>query len=177
MAFLLFMACNSKKQEPKEPADAENAIREVEITQREIVALEYEDYALSDAAQKAVAEWSGFQEVAAPVDYLKTGDFTFFKNEIAEIKKVMEQCRFKVTEEFFTDQIMARLTLVETRFLKLQNDLTLDNIPKEEQLNSIKEVLTAWSNLIYVMNKKFEFEETDVERPQKTEDKINEDNL
>jgi hypothetical protein len=163
---IILVGCNSNSGEASEQKETQEAIREVQISQSEIEALDFEDYALSDATQRAVADWTGFQEVAASVEYLKTGDFTFFRSEIDEIKKVMESCRFTVTEAFFTEQIMSRLTVVETRFLKLQNDLTLDNIPKKEQLNSIKEVMVAWSNLVYVMNKKFEFEATDAQRPE-----------
>ena len=48
----------------------------------------------------------------------------------------------------------------------LQNDLTLDNIPEDDKLESIKNFLIAMSNLNFVINKKLEFEENDVGRPE-----------
>ena len=56
--------------------------------------------------------------------------------------------------------------VLETKLLKLNNDLVLDNYSKENKLESIKELLISNSNLIYLINKKLEFDKNDVGRPE-----------
>jgi len=162
---LICVSCGDKV-DVEAPVEQALIVEEIRITQKDIDSLDYVDYALDPEIQQAISQWNGFQELASSVDYLKTADLTFFKSDIQEVKDAIQKCEFNVTKPFFTDAIMARLVVVETKFLKLQNDLTLDNIPKNEQLASIKEVFIAWSNFIYIINKKFEFEANDVSRPE-----------
>jgi len=158
-------ACNS---DSKVEVTADQIVKQPEatISQTDIEALNFDDFVLDPKAQQLTADWLGFQEIASSIEYLKTGDLSFFKSDIEDLKTAIDKFKLNVTKPFFTDAIMSRIVVVETRFLKLQNDLTLDNISKEEQLNSIREVFIAWSNFIYVINKKFEFEATDTERPE-----------
>lgn len=154
-----------------EAAEVSNGIKtpgqqEVKLSKKDIQALKYEDYALSNELQKLVVDWNGYEQVASSVSFLKTADVSFFKSDIEVIKTTIANLRTGVPTELNTDAVLARLTVVETTFLKLQNNLTLNNITKDTQLESIKEVLVAWSNLTFIMNKKIEFESNDVDRPE-----------
>jgi hypothetical protein len=51
---------------------------------------------------------------------------------------------------------LSRVTLVETMILKLNDDLTLTNIEADDKLNSVLEVLIAFSNLNLQIDKKLE---------------------
>ena len=144
----------------------EQNLDKVKLTKSDVEDLRYEDYALSSEVQKLVVDWTGYKQVAASVSFLKTGDVSFFKSDIEDIKTTIKDLRTGIPQDLNTDAILARLTVAETAFLKLQNDLTLDNISKETKLESIREVLMAWSNLSLIMNKKIEFESNDVDRPE-----------
>lgn len=162
-----FLACQQNAETEEAPAEQQQLIvEEIRISPEDIQALEYEDFVLDPDAQQAAADWEGFQELASSVEYLKTADLTFFKSDLEEVKAAIQKCEFNVTEAFYTESIMARFVVVETKFLKLQNDLTLDNISKDLQLQSIKDVFIAWSDFIYIINKKFEFEHRQINRPQ-----------
>ena len=49
--------------------------------------------------------------------------------------------------------------------LKLNSLLLLDNISKNEQLQGLKEVFVAFSNLNLQINKKLEFEANNISKP------------
>jgi hypothetical protein len=111
-------------------------------------------------------DWNGYQQVASSVSYLQSADLTYFKTDIEELKTTLKDLREGIPTALKSNSVLSRLTVVETTFLKLQNDLTLDNISKETQLQSVADVLNAWGYLSYIMNKKIEFIENDVSRPE-----------
>jgi hypothetical protein len=55
-----------------------------------------------------------------------------------------------------TNPIISRTAIIETTLLRLHENLTLDNIENQLKLESVKEVLIAFSNLNYQINKKLE---------------------
>lgn len=57
-----------------------------------------------------------------------------------------------------TNEIMARMVVLETKAQKLNSLLRLDNIPKADRLLAVKEYLVALSNLKLQINKKFEYD-------------------
>ena len=164
LIFVFIFGC--KEEFENEAIATQEEFKEIRILQKDVDALQYQEYVLDDAVLTEAADWKGFQELASSVEYLKKADLTFFKGDMKTVKEALKKCEFNVSKPFYTESIMARLVVVETKFLILQNSLTLDNITKEEQLQGIKEVFIAWNNLIYVINKKFEFESTNVERPE-----------
>lgn len=163
---IIVFVLGCKEQVENEVIATQEEPQEIRILQKDVDTIQYQEYALDEAALKEAADWKGFQELASSVEYLKKADLTFFKGDLETVKEALKKCEFNVSKPFYTESIMARLVVVETKFLILQNSLTLDNITKEEQLQGIKEVFIAWNNLIYVINKKFEFESTNVERPE-----------
>ena len=165
LMILIVFGCKNDPNEPSEQS-SESTKEEIRITKKDIDGLNYVDYVLSPQVKTIVVDWNGYQQVASSVSFLKTADLTFFKSEIDVIKSTMDDLRTGVPSALDTKAILSRLTVVETKFLKLQNDLTLDNIAKDTQLESIREVFVAWSNLTFTMNKKLEFESNDAERPE-----------
>ena len=55
-----------------------------------------------------------------------------------------------------TNPISSRVTVVVTTLLKLNDDLTLDNITLQNKRDSVKHLLVAFSNLNFQINKKLE---------------------
>jgi hypothetical protein len=51
---------------------------------------------------------------------------------------------------------VSRNSIIETMVLRLNEHLTLDNIDNQLKRESVKEVLIAFSNLNYQINKKLE---------------------
>ena len=136
------------------------------ITKAEIENLKYNDYGLSTDAKKALNDWQKYQELNTQIEYLKTADLSFFKSDLTLISTFIIDFRTEIPKAVSTNEINSRITALETKMLKLNSLLLLDNIPKNEQLKGLKEVFVAFSNLNLQINKKLEFEANNISKPQ-----------
>ncbi|WP_431133309.1 hypothetical protein [Psychroserpens mesophilus] len=135
------------------------------ITKKEIESLKYNDYALSNDASKTVNDWQKYQELNRQMEYLKMADLSFFKSDITLITTFINDFRLEIPNALSTNEINSRITALETKMLKLNSLLLLDNISKDEQIKAIKEVFVAFSNLNLQINKKLEFEANNILKP------------
>ena len=120
--------------------------------------LDYTDYALSSASEEAVVDWEAYKELALQISYLKKADLSFFNGEKKVIKTFTEEFITTVPEQLQTNPILSRSAIVETELLKLNENLTLDNIDRATKVANVKALLEAFSNLNYQINKKMEFD-------------------
>ncbi|MGB3607457.1 MAG: hypothetical protein WA775_02780 [Psychroserpens sp.] len=135
------------------------------IYQKDIEKLKYTDFRLSQESQKAVTDWQKFQELNVQLDLLKTGDLTFFNGDRMLLKTFLTELRAEMPAVLRTNEILARITAFETKAQKLNSLLTINNISKDEQLQSIKELLITLSNVNLQINKKFEFDKNNIFKP------------
>ena len=166
LIFCFSIACNNKIQDDKEKDDQTEISAKKEISAKAIERFNYNDYILSPDAEKEVQSWTKFLELETQISYLKTADIAFFTEEKDTLKNFIDSLRISVPENIKTNPVNARITALETTLLKLNNDLNLDNYSAEKKLKSIKELLIANSNLIFVINKKLEFDKNDIGRPE-----------
>ncbi|TCK67696.1 hypothetical protein DFQ05_1476 [Winogradskyella wandonensis] len=165
LGLFVLMACGDKMEANQNP-DSEKKSSKKEISVGAIEHFKYNDYILSSDAEREVREWPRFQELETQISFLKKADVTFFTAEKDTLKAFMDSLRVSVPKIINTTPVNARITALETKLLKLNNDLTLDNYSAENKLSSIKDLLIANSNLIFVINKKLEFDKNDVGRPE-----------
>ena len=128
------------------------------ITAKVINDFDYTDFALSAEAEKELSGWEKYKELAIQISYLKKADLSFFNGDRELLNEFLIEFKEGLPKEFNTNPIQSRLTILETKILKLHDNLTLDNIDLNLQLESIKEVLQAFSNLNYRIDKKLEFD-------------------
>ncbi len=166
IVFFVSIACNDKNQDDKVKDYQTEISAKKEISAKAIERFNYNDYTLSPDAEKEVQSWTKFLELETQITYLKTADIAFFTEEKDTLKNFIDSLRVSVPENIKTNPVNARITALETTLLKLNNDLNLDNYPAEKKLKSIKEFLIANSNLIFVINKKLEFDKNDIGRPE-----------
>ncbi|WP_431156943.1 hypothetical protein [Winogradskyella poriferorum] len=130
--------------------------KEFKITEKTVEDIEYTDYVLSIEAEEAVEAWEKYKELGIQISYLKKVDLSFFNSESNLLVEFVDDFKSNVPENLQTNPILSRVAIVETTLLKLNADLTLDNITSTEQLESLEAVLTAYSNLNFQINKKLE---------------------
>lgn len=135
------------------------------ITKKEIESLKYNDYGLSNDAKKAVNDWQKYQELNTQMEYLKKADLSFLKSDISLITTFINDFSAEIPKAINTNEINSRITALQTKLLKLNSLLLLDNISKDEQLEGLKEVFIAFSNLNLQINKKLEFEKNNISKP------------
>ncbi|WP_299363546.1 hypothetical protein [Winogradskyella sp.] len=153
--FILLMGCGGDK-EASGTTDKETTSQKIAITEKTISGFEFTDYALSANGEKVVANWDKYQELAIQVSYLRKADLSFFNGDKALLKGFIDTLKLRIPDTLQTNPVVSRTTIVETTLLRLNENLTLDNISDSLKLQSVKEVLVAFSNLNYQINKKIE---------------------
>ncbi len=126
------------------------------ITAKAIENFDYTDYALSAEADKAIANWEEYKELAIQINYLKKADLSFFNGEKKLLKTFIGDFRANIPDQLRSNPIVSRTVIIETTLLKLNENLTIDNIDEQVKLLGVKEVLESFSNLNYQINKKLE---------------------
>ena len=152
---ILLISCNGEKQ-PLDTTDQETLSQKGVITARAIENFKFTDYVLSSNGEKVVANWDKYQELAIQVSYLRKADLSFFNGDKALLKGFVDTLKLSVPDTLETNPILSRTTIIQTTLLRLNENLTLDNIDDSLKLQSVKEVLVAFSNLNYQINKKME---------------------
>ncbi|NRA94403.1 MAG: hypothetical protein HRU26_17335 [Psychroserpens sp.] len=165
LIILSLASCNTKESTEVKSEDEVIVKNEDVITKKEVQSLSYTEYGLSSDSQKIVIDWQKYQELVTQIDLLKKADVSFYKSEITLITTFLNEFRTEIPQSLSTNEIMARMTVLETKVLKLHSLLVLDNISKEEQIEGIREVLIAYSNLNLQINKKLEFEANNILKP------------
>lgn len=128
------------------------------ITEKKIEQLKYLDYTLSTEANEVVLQWPMYQELQTQINFLQKADLTFFTSDRKVLDSLMLDLNTQVPEKLQTKPIMSRIDVVKTKLLKLQSNLTIDNVATETKIESIRELLQANSNLNLQINKKLEFD-------------------
>lgn len=153
--FLLFINCKEGKPSSEQNTE-ESANTQQVITAKTIEGFKYTDYVLSSRGENAVADWDKYQELAIQVNYLKKADLSFFNGDKALLKGFIDTLKLKTPSILRSNPVISRTAIIETSILRLNENLTLDNIDNQLKLESVKEVLVAFANLNYQINKKLE---------------------
>jgi len=165
LCHVLIVSCEDEKKSI-DANETESNNQQSNITEKAIKDFNYTDYALSSAAEKEVANWEKYQELAIQISYLKKTDLSFFNGDKELLKKFIDEFKLGLPERLRVNSITSRTTVIETTILKLNENLTLDNIDANLKLSTIKEVVTAFSNLNYQINKKLERDVYDKIQPE-----------
>lgn len=161
---MLLISCGDDVKTAQSANDNSNQ-KEKKLSAKAIENLKYNDYILSNVAEEVVRDWAKYQELNTQISFLKTADITFFSEEKDTLKVFLDSLKTSIPKKIDTEAVKARIAAMETKMLKLNNDLILDNYSADSKLTSVKEFLSANSNLIFVINKKLEFDQNDVGRP------------
>lgn len=163
--FAFFLNCANKNKEKPEDGLTPSALESTMVSTKDIARFKYNDYALSKDGKQSITAWSKFQELATQITFLRKADLTFFNSEKDTLTLFLTRLKETLPEVLNTNPIQSRIVVLETRLLKFNTDLKLDNYSKEDKLESIKALLIANSSLIYAINNKLELDKNDVERP------------
>ncbi|WP_458628088.1 hypothetical protein [Winogradskyella sp. PC D3.3] len=159
LSCVLAIGCDDDTKGTSALEATEAVEQNAKITAKTIESIDYKDYALSSESEKAMVTWEKYHELATQISYLKKADFSFFNGDIELLKKFINEFKVQMPDQFRTNPIVSRNAIVETALLKLNENLTLDNIDRREKTLSIKALFTAFSNLNYQINKKLESDE------------------
>ena len=161
ICILLISAC---KNENTETSSNTNTYDEIKITSKDIDAIKYTEYALSNLSEKITNDWLNFNELNNQIEILKKGDLAFFNDENEILTAFILDLKEQIPENINTPSIQARLTALETAIFKLEGINNLKNLNKETIITYIKDVLVSHSNLFLQINKKLEKDSQKIEK-------------
>jgi hypothetical protein len=165
LVILFISSCNTQTTNDSNIFKEIETIDSSQITSRDITKLKYTDFALSNLTKSKISNWQKFNELTDKIEILKTGDLSFFRDDKAILVGFLNDLKNEIPESLKTPAILVRLSVIETNFLKLEGLASLSSAKKEDLLIIIKDVLVSYTNLVFQMNKKFEKESQNIEKP------------
>lgn len=137
----------------------------IEVSKDDISNLDYIEFVLDSKAEKDFETWAKYIELQNLITNLKQGDVSFFKDNPELFEAFLVDFKATIPEQINTSSILVRIKALETKMYKLQSVTNLSNTSKKTIHEAIKELLTAFSNLNLQINKKFEKESQNIEKP------------
>ncbi|MDB9960995.1 hypothetical protein OAD62_02780 [Oceanihabitans sp.] len=162
---VLFCCISCAKQEE---SIALNDIQEEtvsQITKEDISKLNFKEFILDAKAEKTLESWQKYYELDNMINNVNQANLAFFKNNNEILIAFIDDLKATTPEVINTPLIMARLVVLETKIFKLEGVVNLSNPEKKELLSVIKECLSAFSNLNLQINKKFEKDSQNIQKP------------
>ena len=160
---VIFFSC--KKPSGNSELNITKTTDSQEITEKDISKLRYTDYILDSRTEDVIVNWIEYTQLQDVINNIRKGDLSFFNNNKKEIKELLNNLKHTIPTEVNTPSIIARITALETKLLKLESLSNLSTTSKPELIATIKEFLVAFSNLNLQMNKKLEADNIIIEKP------------
>jgi len=143
----------NESESTPQPETQETATNTISV--KDIEAIDYTEYVLSDLTEKEVDNWPEFLQLEDKIEAIKNSDFTCL-TDISLLTSFVKDLKNGIPLNIDHPSINVRLTVLETALLKLESINNLSNVSKALKLEYIKEVLVSHSNLIFQMNKELE---------------------
>ena len=165
-SLLLALNIQCKKNSDENPNDTTITTPQSQaITAKDFEQMQYTEYALSDLAETKTKNWLKFQNLGTHIEHLQKGDYYFFKEDKTILKGFITDLIKETPKTLNTSAIIVRLSVIETTAYKLEEVSNIKTISKQILLNSISDVLIAYNNLIFQINKKVEKDARSIEKP------------
>jgi len=100
--------------------------------------------------------WIEYQELKEVISSLENNEFSFFKDNKEYISRFFDGLKKSTPKSINKPGIIARISVLETKFLILESYFTSNIIDEKQKKNRINDVLSANSNFIYQINKLIE---------------------
>lgn len=135
------------------------------IVKSDVSNLDFVDFIIEDKAERQIESWEKYFELFTHVLNVKQADLSFFKNNNEILEIFIQDMKSTLPENINSKPIQVRITALETKMFKLESAVNLSNVHKEDLISAIKEFLVSFSNLNFQINKKFERETQNIQKP------------
>lgn len=135
------------------------------VKKEDVAKLNIVDFAVDNKAKSVLKNWDKYQELIALINNLKQANYTYLINNNDNFSALIKDLTITLPEDIKTEPIKSRILVLNTKLSKLESHVNQNNPNKDESLSITKEVLEAFSNFKYQINKKYEKESLKVEKP------------
>lgn len=160
---ICFISC--AKQEGSKVQNESQEVSVSLITKEDISNLKYKEFVLDVKAEKALEAWQKYYELDDIINNINQANLSFFNDNNEILIAFIKDLKETIPETVDSPLIVARLVALETKMFKLEGVVNLSNPMRNELLSVIKECLSAFSNLNLQINKKFEKESQNIQKP------------
>jgi hypothetical protein len=160
----LFVSCKKTQEN-----DTSNTIEKQQIqaiTEQDLLKLKYADYVLDFKTEEAIKDWQEYFQLQEVINKVKKADLSFFNDNEENIKILISKLKENIPNQVNSEGVLARLLVLETKMLKLESLSNLSTTTKQELISIIKEFFVSFSNVNFQMNKKLEFDNQLIEKPE-----------
>ena len=158
-----YSCADNKSESSKSDLVSQDTLK---ISKTDIEKLNFTEFILDPASDKKLAGWLKYRELEDRINELKNADLSFFKGDKKIVETLIQEFISTVPSNIDEESIRARILIVETMYLKLNNKVNLTTSTKSDIQKSITDLLEAFSNLNYQINKKFERDSQNIIKPQ-----------
>ncbi len=153
LAILLFnIQCKNNENETL-ATNQESQNKFTKITSQDIKDIKFTEFVLSDLAKKEATNWTKFNDLSTEINNLKDGKISFFKDDKTILQALITDVKNDIPESLNSSSIIVRLSVLETAMLKLDETINLESSSKEAVIQDIENLLLAYNNCIYQINK------------------------
>ncbi len=136
------------------------------ITKADIEKLNYNEFILDEDSDKKIVGWLKYREMSDRITEIKNGDLSYFKGDKKIVETFIQEFTDTVPSNIDDEAIQARVLIVRTMYLKLNSVISMSTSSKTAIEKSIKDLLEAFSNLNFQINKKFERDAQNIVKPE-----------
>jgi hypothetical protein len=164
---LLLLVCSflSCKKDTTELSDKLESVQDsLVLSKVDIQKINFTEFVLDSKSENQL-NWLKYIEMDSKVEELKNGDFSHFKTDKKIVETLMDEFTNTLPLHLNEESIQARILIVKTMYLKLNNIINMSTSTEDETKKAIQDFLISFSNLNYQINKKFERDSQNVTKP------------
>lgn len=162
---VLVLLVSCKKKQDTTALESAKPNESQKIKEKDIAKIQFTDYILDGRAEDFIVNWTPYKQLEDVIINVKKGDLNFFENNNKAIINLLRTLKQTVPSEVNNNAILARITALETKLLKLESLYNLSTTTKPELIENIQAFLVAFSNLNLQINKKIEADNMIIEKP------------
>lgn len=160
---LLLLGCNTKDSRQTPDILVQKDINLLDA--KDLKTMDFTDYALDRKAQNKLSNWMKYNELNNVITQIKKADLSHFKNDKEVVETSIKELLETLPEDVNTEPVKARVLAVQNMCLRLNNIVNLSTSSKKDIKKGIIDLLEAYSNLNFQINKKFERDAQNIIKP------------
>lgn len=162
MIYLLISCGNNKTQQTNPDVRKQDTFI---IEEADLSKLNYSDFILDKTSKKEISGWLKYDELQKKINELKNADLSYYKSDKKVVETLIEEFTTSIPENIQTDAVNARVLVVQNMYYKLNSIINLSTSTKADIIESIANLLQAFSNLNFQINKEFERNSQNIIKP------------
>ena len=166
ITFLLISWLIGCQKNAQEPASVELPEKDITVVEKaDLEKLAIIEFVLDKKASREISGWLKYNELNEIINAIKKADLSYFKSDKTVVTSLINEFSSTIPDAIDTNDINSRVLIVKTMYNKLHEIVNLDTSTKIEQITAIQDLLQAYSNLNFQINKKFERDAQTVSKP------------